>query len=158
MSSDSKLPGRSWQRTATEDLWERTLNQIETRVGRLAYLSRLRNAESDRYEHHGLIAVFGVEAAEDALRKSHQEVLVGMLNLSLLDQKDELLKYIQGLPQSPRRLLANWEKNKEYEMLLPRSASSAQRELFEGNIRLIIQHLKVELDGAENNPKKNPGA
>ena len=154
MSSDSKLPGRSWQRTATEDLWERTLNQIETRVGRLAYLSRLRNAESDRYEHHGLIAVFGVEAAEDALRRSHQEVLVGMLNLSLLDQKDEFLKYIQGLPQSPRRLLANWEKNKGYEMLLPMTASSAQRELFEGNIRLIIKHLKVELADAE----KNPGA
>lgn len=151
MSLSPQPPKRSWQRTATEDLWERTLNQIETRVGRLAYLSRLRNAESDRYEHHGLIAVFGADAAEEALRRSHQEVLVGLLNLSILDQKDDVLKYIQSLPQSPRRLLANWKRNKGYERLLPNSASVAQKELFEGNIRLIIQHLKVELVDGEKN-------
>ncbi len=149
MSTDPQAPFRSWQRSATEDLWERTLNQIATKVGQLAYLSRLRNVESDRYEHHGLIAVFGNDAAEDALRRSHQEVLVSLLNLSLLDQKDDISKYIQGLAQSPRRLLSNWEKNRGYEALLPTSASSAQRQLFEGNIRVIIQHLKAEFASVE---------
>lgn len=149
MNPDPERPYRSWQRTATEDLWERTLNQIATKVGQLAYLSRLRSVESDRYEHHGLAAVFGKDAAEDALRRSHQEVLVSLLNLSLLDQTDEVSKYIQGLPQSPRRLLSNWEKNRGYEALLPTSASSAQRQLFEGNIRVIIQHLKVEFASVE---------
>jgi hypothetical protein len=143
---------RSWQRSASEDLWERTLNQIPSRMGRLAYLARLRNPETDRYEHHGLIAVFGEAAAEDALRRSHEEVLAGMLNLGILDQKDDVWQYLQGLPQSARRLLANWEKSKGYEALLPLGATGAQKELFEGNMLVIIRHLKAELDAGDKNP------
>jgi hypothetical protein len=121
-------------------------------MGRMAYLARLRNPETDRYEHHGLIAVFGEEAAEDALRRSHEEVLAGMLNLGILDQKDDVWVYLQGLPQSARRLLANWEKSKGYEGLLPMGATEAQKELFEGNMLVIIRHLKAELDAGDKNP------
>lgn len=121
-------------------------------MGRMAYLSRLKNPETDKYEHHGLAAVFGEEAAEDALRRSHSEVLEEMLNMSILDQKDDVGKYLEGLPQSARRLLSNWEKTKGYEALLPLSSSAAQKELFDGNLVLIIKHLKAELAGGEQNP------
>jgi len=121
-------------------------------MGRLSYLSRLRNPETERYEHHGLAAVFGEVEAEEALRRSHQEVLMSLLNLSILDQKDDVRVYLEGLPQSVRRVISNWEKKKSYESLLPGTASSAQRELFDGNMILIIRHLKAELDGVEKNP------
>jgi hypothetical protein len=118
----------------------------------MAYLARLKNPETDKYEHHGLAAVFGEDSAEDALRRSHSEVLEEMLNMSILDQKDDVSKYLEGLPQSARRLLANWEKTKGYEALLPPSTSAAQKELFHGNLGLIIKHLKAELAGGEQNP------
>ncbi len=149
MEAVSSGSGRRWQKTATEDLWERTLNQIETRMGRMAYLSRLRNPETDRYEHHGLMAVFGEEAAEEALRASHEQVLMGMLGMSLLDQKDDVKKYIEGLPQSARRLLGSWERTKGFEALLPPRATPAQRELFETNLLLIIRHLRGEYAAVE---------
>lgn len=143
---------RNWQRTATEDLWERTLNQIGTRMGRLSYLSRLRNPETDRYEHHGLSAVFGEAAAEDALRRSHRDALMSFLNLGILDQVSDVKRYLEGLPQSARRLLANWEKTKGYESMLPPVASVAQKALFEGNMVVIIRHLKGELAAGEKHP------
>lgn len=143
---------RNWQRSATEDLWERTLNQIATRMGRLSYLSRLRNPETDQYEHHGLSAVFGEEAAEDALRRSHAESLRSFLNLGILDQVNDVKGYLGGLPQSARRLLTNWEKLKGYEAMLPQSASLAQKALFNGNMAIIIRHLKAELVAGEKRP------
>jgi hypothetical protein len=151
MGTDSNPGLRNWQRSASEDLWERTLNQLPTRMGKLAYLSRLRNLETDRYEHHGLIAVFGETAAEDALRKSHEEVLMSLLGLGILDQISDVRAYIEGLPQSAQRLLTNWEKSKGYEVLLPPASSPAQRELFEANMTLIIRHLKSEFSGGETN-------
>ncbi|MCX6611459.1 MAG: hypothetical protein NTW74_11485 [Acidobacteria bacterium] len=128
------------------------MSQIATKMGRLAYLARLKNPETDKYEHHGLAAVFGDEAAEDALRRSHIEVLEEMLNMSILDQKDDVDRYLEGLPQSARRLLANWDKSKGYEAILPSATSAAQKELFDGNLGLIIKHLKVEFADGEQHP------
>lgn len=153
MEADGASGKRKWQRSAMEDLWERTLAQIETRMGKMAYLSRLHNPETDRYEHHGLMTVFGEEAAEDALRRSHEDVLMSLLGLSILDQKDDVSKYVESLPQSKRRLLSSWEKNRSYQALLPNRATDAQRILFEANLRLIIQHLKGEFAAAEKSRK-----
>lgn len=152
MSEARQSSGRSWQRSASEDLWDRTLSQIPTKMGRMAYLTRLKNPETDKYEHHGLATIFGEEAAEDALRRSHADVLEEMLNMSILDQRDDVGKYLEGLPQSARRLLANWERTKGYEGLLPPTSSSAQKELFDGNLGLIIKNLKVEFFADEENP------
>jgi hypothetical protein len=151
MGFDSNSGLRNWQRSATEDLWERTLNQLPSKMGKLAYLSRLRNLETDRYEHHGLSAVFGEASAEDALRKSHEEVLMSWLSLGILDQTSDVRAYMEALPQSALRLLANWEKSKGYEALLPPGASEAQRTLFDANMTLIIRHLKAEFSGGQLN-------
>jgi hypothetical protein len=118
----------------------------------MAYLSRLKNPETDKYEHHGLAAIFGEDAAEDALRRSHTDVMEEMLNMSILDQRDDVDKYLEGLPQSARRLLVNWKKTKGFDALLPAETSMAQRELFDGNLELIIKNLKAELGDAEQNP------
>lgn len=118
----------------------------------MAYLSRLRNPETDHYEHHGLSAVFGEESAEEALRRSHVEVMMSMLNLSILDQVDDVQNYLESLSQSPQKLLASWQKTKGYEILLPPTATLAQKELFEGNMCVIIRHLRGEHAAAEPHP------
>jgi hypothetical protein len=40
-----------------EDVWDRTLAQIATTFGRIAYLASLRNENSGRYEHFGLARI-----------------------------------------------------------------------------------------------------
>ena len=149
MSTPPEADAKTWHRTASEDLWERTLNQIPTRLGRMAYLARLLNPETERYEHHGLNAVFGEKAAEEALLHSHGEALESFLSLSLLDQRDDVARYTVALPQSSRRVLESWERNMGYNAFLPQAASIAQRELFDANIRLIVKHLRDEAGDGE---------
>ncbi len=135
-----------WQRNASQDLWERTLQQIPTAFGQLAYLSRLRNLETGRYEHHGLQAAFGEEAAEAAVWASHQEVLESWLNLEIIAQKSDAERYLDSLPQSRKRTVSHWLKHRSYLAYLPASASAAQRTLFEANLRLILESLRYGLD------------
>ncbi len=115
----------------------------------MAYLARLLNPETERYEHHGLVAVFGEKSAEEALRNSHWEALESFLSLSLLDQRDDVARYTEALPQSPRRVLESWERHMGYNGFLPQAASIAQRELFVANIMLIVKHLRGEAGDAE---------
>ncbi len=145
---------RSWQRSATEDLWKRTLAQIPTKFGQLAYLSRLRNPETERYEHHGLNAVFGEEAAEQALQTSHWEVLESFLALSLLDQRDDVERYLEASPLSVRRVLTSWEKTRAYLSFLPTQSTPAQKELFDANLQLMIRHLRSA--DADERPRQAP--
>ena len=58
-------------KTASDDLWRRTISQIPSIYGRLVYLGRLRNSDTGRYEHHGLAAMFDANLADSALRESH---------------------------------------------------------------------------------------
>ncbi len=143
------VQNRNWRKSASEDLWERTLSQIITKFGQMAYLSRLRNPETDRYEHHGLTAVFGEAEAEEAVRKSHSEVLAAFLAMSILDQTSDVERYLEGLQQSARRLLANWDRSQGYDAVLPQDVSHAQKELFDGNMALIIRHLRAGIAGAD---------
>ena len=45
---------QGFERGAAADVWRHTLSQIPYLYGRLAYLGSLRNANTGRYEHHGL--------------------------------------------------------------------------------------------------------
>ncbi len=132
---------------AEQDLWQRTLQQIPTILGRLVYLARLRDAESDRYVHHGLEAVFGAEAAEGALRKSHQEVLETLLSLPLGELRADVERYVDDLPQARRRTVNTWLKTKPHLLFLPPLCSDAQRELYEANLLLLLQRMKEEARG-----------
>lgn len=139
----------AWQRTANEDLWQRTLNQIPSQFGRLVYLSRLRNPETERYEHYGLAAVFGKESAETALQESHNEVLSQWLAHSLGRQIEDLEAYLAGLQQSRKRLIGTWLKARSFMSFLPAAATPAQSSLYEANLDLILKHLKDGSASAE---------
>jgi hypothetical protein len=143
MSSMPEPLARSWHRTASEDLWERTLSQIGTQIGRLAYLARLRNPETERYEHHGLSAVFGEDVAEDALRRSHRETLVEWLTLTLEEQKRDMGVYLDGLPQSRRKLLQSWDRGQGYLNFLPAECSFGERVAFTSSCEVIVKSLRA---------------
>jgi hypothetical protein len=127
---------------AEQDLWQRTLQQIPTLFGRLIYLARLRNAETDCYEHHGLRAVFGEEEAEAALRNSHQQVLEMLLALPMDTQRGDLDRCLEEMPQAKRRTVGAWLRTKPYLQFLPPGSSDAQKELFEANVLLLLRSFK----------------
>ncbi len=129
-----------------EELWRRTLSNIPSIYGRLAYLASLVNVNSGRYEHHGLATIFGADEADQALRKSHEQALLDWLSLQLEQQKADLELYFSTLPPSKRTLVENWIRLKPYRMVVPSSASEAQRELFDSNFDILLRLLKSELE------------
>lgn len=131
-----------WQNRPDFDLWERTLKRIPTVLGRLAYLARLRNAETDRYEHFGLVSAFGEEAAQDALRHSHLRVLEEWLALPLPSQREDLEEYLETLPQSRRRLIQTWLEQETYILFLPPQAAPAQQVAYRANLQLLLVSLR----------------
>jgi len=129
-----------------EELWRRTLANIPSIYGRLAYLASLVNVNSGRYEHHGLATIFGGDEAEQALRKSHEQALLDWLSLRLEQQKADLELYFSTLPPSKKTLVENWSRLKPYRMVVPASASEAQRDLFDSNFEILLRLLKSELE------------
>ncbi|MBM3728142.1 MAG: hypothetical protein FJW40_22290 [Acidobacteria bacterium] len=133
-----------WQRTASTDLWRRTVSQIPSVFGRLVYLSSLRDNNSGQYLHDGLISVFGEEEASRALAISHERSFLEWLGFNLEQQKADLDLYLSAIEGSKRRLLDTWLKLTPYRNLIPASARDADRNLYLADLELLLEILRNE--------------
>jgi len=131
-------------RSAAADLWRHTLSQIPTVFGRLVYLSSLRNANTGKYEHHGLSLVFGDEEANRALKKSHGQAFEEWLSFNIEQQKADLDLYLSSLFEDKRTVLETWLKLAPYRNLVPSSIRTVERRLYLADLTAIIQLLKNE--------------
>lgn len=141
MSSMTSEPRKS----ASDDVWRRTLCQIPTVYGRLVYLAQRRNSDSGRYEHHGLAKMFGEEEAHAALRSSHDDTFRRWLELGLEEQRADLALYFAGLPTSRPVLVENWLRLSPYRFLIPFGASPADQQLFLSDIEVLLRSFRREL-------------
>ena len=90
---------------AMRDVWERTLDQISSTFGKIAYLTSLRNENSGRYQHFGLAQIYSDDGADQVLRTSHEAVFRQWLNYELEPQTRDIERYLDGVedPQYPRQ-------------------------------------------------------
>lgn len=140
----SIMTAEPWK-SASDDVWRRTLRQIPTVYGRLVYLAQRRSPDSGLYEHHGLAKMFGEEEADTALRSSHDTTFRHWLNLGLEEQKADLALYFAGLPTSRKILVENWLRLAPYRSLIPFDASAADSELFLTDLDLLLRTVRNEL-------------
>lgn len=138
-----------WDRTASADLWLRTLANIPSLFGRLIYLSALRDSNTGGYQHHGLSTVFGDREADQALRESHQATFTDWLGYSLEEQKADLDLYLSTLDAPKRRLLQTWQKLAPYRNLIPATAAEVQRKLYLVDLETLLELLKNEYGVAD---------
>lgn len=131
-------------RSASEDLWRRTISQIPSIYGRLVYLGKLRNSNTGRYEHHGLEAMFNENLADSAMRESHLASFRQWLEFDLEQQRADLELYLIEQPTSRRTLLETWLRLAPYRDAVPISASPADRELFHGEFEALLRILLNE--------------
>jgi hypothetical protein len=128
-------------RNATADLFKHTLSRIPTLLGRLAYLSSLRDTNSGVYKHHGLAAVFGREDSKKALRDAHETVFQEWLNLSLQVRHADATEYLEGLPDAREDVLKHWKRVRVQRGFLPDSAKKSESTLFSEEFELLLQIL-----------------
>ncbi len=148
----TRFKGGSLQRGAASDLWRHTLSQIPAVFGRLIYLASLRDANTGRYEHHGLALVFGEHEADRALRASHAQTFQEWLCFNLEQQKADLDLYLSGLLESRRVVVEAWSRLRPYRNLVPTSATSTETQLYMSDFVALLELLKNEYGVSVQDP------
>ena len=136
---DEACPGR-----AKRDVWDRTLAQISSTFGKIAYLTSLRNENSGRYEHFGLAQIYSEDEADLVLRQSHEEVFREWLNYPLEPQVRDVEKYLDSIEDERDTVLGTWLTLEPYRRLLPAGTSEAERDLYVTDLQLVLDLLRNE--------------
>jgi hypothetical protein len=137
-------PKGTLERGPVSDLWRNTLSQIPSVFGRLIYLSSLRGLNSGAYEHHGLSQRFGQRAANEALKRSHQDVFAEWLMFDLPRQKADLDLYLAGVVEQKGSLIDTWLRLHPYRNVVPATARTADQLLFMVDFKAVLELLRCE--------------
>ena len=121
-------------------MWRKTLSQVPTVFGRLAFLASLRNTATGRYSHDALLRILGPEDTDRALCNSHHQVFSEWLRFSLAEQKSDLDEYLSVAGSSRRAF--------DYHHLMPPTARDVERQLYLTDLETLLELLKYEHGGA----------
>jgi hypothetical protein len=132
--------------------WQRTLSAIPTSIGRVAYLSSLRNAHTGSYEHYGLAQRVGEDEVDRILRRSHMTVFQEWLCFGLEQQKEELDEYFSGLEGDKREIISNWLTLEPWNNWVPGESRDVERKLFGADLAVILELIRVEYGVSSRDP------
>jgi hypothetical protein len=134
--------------TPAAELWHRTLVQIPSVFGRLAYLASLRDPNSGQYQHFGFSQRFSVREADKTIRHSHSNVFMDWLCFSLDQQRGDLEVYLDSAEADRRTILANWREWPPYMNWIPAQTRAADRELFQSDLEIVLDLIRQDSDDA----------
>jgi hypothetical protein len=132
--------------------WKRTLSAIPTSIGRIAYLSSLRNVNSGSYEHFGLAQRIGADEVDRILRRSHMSVFQEWLCFTLERQKEELEEYFSGLKGDKREIIASWSTLEPWYTWVPGESRDVERKLFNADLAVVLELVRVEYGVSSRDP------
>lgn len=121
-------------------MWRRTLSQIPTVFGRLAFLASLRDPGTGKYAHETLVRLLGAEDTDRTLCNSHHQVFSEWLGFSLAEQKSDLDEYLT-VGGTPRTAVY-------YRNLVPPTAREVERQLYLTDLETLLELLRYEHGGA----------
>lgn len=147
-----RRPVNSNREAAVVESWQRTLSAIPTLIGRLAYLSSLRNAHTGSYEHFGLAQRVGEDEVNRILRRSHVTAFQEWLCFGLERQKDELDEYFSELEGDKREIISNWLTLEPWNNWVPGESRDVERKLFSADLAVILELIRVEYGVASPDP------
>jgi hypothetical protein len=142
------------ERSALSDFWKHTLSQIPTQFGRLVYCSSLRDRNSGAYRHHGLIASFGRDESEKAMRQSHEDAFAEWLALSLANKAGDFHSYLEGVEEPARDVVPHWLTSGQLHTIVPSCALPMEHDLFVFEMEALLETLR----NGENGGRVSPGS
>ena len=137
---------------AVGENWRRTLDQIPTVPGRLAFLASLRSPATGTYEHFGLSQRIGAAGADELLRRAHREIFDAWLCFNLASQKEELEEYFAGIGGDRREIVWNWLHFKPWNSWIPAESRDVERNLFDADLSAVLEMLRAEYGVASRDP------
>jgi hypothetical protein len=99
-----------------------------------------------------LAQIFGDQAADEALRASHQQVFADWLQFDLEQQKADLDLYLVSLEGDRRVIVDTWIRLAPYRNLVPSAAREVERELYVKDLEILLELLRSECGVASPDP------
>ena len=122
------------------DLTANYLEPLNSAYQRLAYLFSLRQADSGKYLHEGLAALYGAESVDQVVAHCHEEVFERLLEMPLNAQREDLRMYLGALPGPLEKNAAVCQKS--YIDWVPPSAPTYLKELYSSNLDVLLELLR----------------
>jgi hypothetical protein len=126
---------------AAANLLDRTVQQIPTIIGRLAYLASLRDPASSRYRHVVLGTLAGEAVVESMLHTSHRALFFQWLGLNLAQQRGDLTRYAGYETREDAVILRQLLDRGAFALLPPDDAEAHERQLFLSDLTFLLQSL-----------------
>ena len=119
------------------------LEPLDGIFDRLNYLAGLRDPSTGIYRHDRLGVVYGEQAVNESLAKSHEEIFERLLEIPLAQQEKELLVCLQSWPGGKEEAFRHFDDT--IQSWIPPEAPVYLKDLFCSNL-----HALQELQSRDN--------
>lgn len=133
-------------RSALEDVLATTLTAVSGIVGKLEYLSSLRDRASGEYSHWGLSRVYGDRSAQQALAEAHSLVFLKMLRTSLRTLRGDVVVSSEAQQVPPAEYVENLRTH--VPALLPQDLGGGSARHFSSVLHALSSLAKSRRDAS----------
>jgi hypothetical protein len=125
-------------RAVIEDFSSQTLAAITSDFARLYYISSLKDANSGRYEHDGLMSLYSENAVQAALSHCHEELFSRILETPLKDQERDLRACLRSAGDKYWDVIESWRESRDFQNMCPEGLPDYLSDLFCSNVGALL--------------------
>ena len=125
-------------RAVIEDFSSQTLAAISSDFGRLYYVSSLKDSDSGRYEHDGLMSLYSENAVQAGLSHCHEELFSRILETPLRDQERDLRACLDSAGDKYWDVVENWRESRYFKEMCPEGLPDYLHDLFCSNMGALL--------------------
>jgi hypothetical protein len=125
-------------RAVIEDFSSQTLAAIPSDFGRLYYVSSLKDSDSGRYEHEGLMSLYPENAVQAALSHCHEELFSRILESPLSEQAQDLRECLETAGDRYWDVIESWRENSYFQGMCPEGLPDYLHDLFCSNMGALL--------------------
>ena len=138
-------------RSVIEDFTSRTLAAIPSDFGRLYYVSTLRDSETGRYQHDGLMELYSKSSVHAALAQCHEEIFSRILETPLSHQACDLRACLEAAGDKFWAVVESWRESQYFRTLCPEGSPSYLDDLFCSNMGALLAIFSSNRSGNRAN-------
>jgi hypothetical protein len=125
-------------RSVIEDFTSRTLAAIPSDFGRLYYVTSLKDADTGRYRHDGLMTLYSEDSVQVALARCHEELFSRILETPLRQQERDLRDCLDTAGDKFWAVVESWSETRFFRTMCPEGLPSYLDELFCSNMSALL--------------------
>jgi hypothetical protein len=125
-------------RSVIEDFTSRTLAAIPSDFGRLYYVSSLKDPNTGRYQHDGLMNLYSHPSVQAALTHCHEELFSRILETSLSHQERDLRNCLNTAGDQFWDVVESWKENRDFVTMCPGDLPDYLNDLFCSNMNALL--------------------